>query len=79
MRQPAIDGFAFSNGAAVMEEYRKRGIYSSLIRESTRHMRDLGIDTVGTEAIVTTSGPILRKNSFKETGQGSVIFLFSPS
>ena len=53
------------SGALTDENYRKRGIYSSLLFERIAYARKIGLQYLIVDAKPTTSGPILKKFNFK--------------
>ena len=53
------------SGALTDEQYRKQGIYSSLLLERIQYARNLGLHYLVVDAYSDTSAPILAKFDFK--------------
>jgi len=57
---------AVLNGAATLPEYRKRGIYSSLLQMRYEQAKNDGIENLVIQAKEGTSAPIAAKNGFEK-------------
>ena len=60
-----IPGVAYLSGAITDKEYRKKGIYTSMLLTRIKRCKELGLQYVIVDADPLTSGPILEKFGFK--------------
>jgi hypothetical protein len=58
--------FAILNGAATLPEYRKKGIYTTMLKLRQERARKKGIEYLIIQAVENTSAPIAAKNGFKK-------------
>ncbi len=60
-----LPGIGILSGALTDKEYRKKGIYSSLLFERIQYAKNLGLRYIVVDAYSETSAPILTKFGFK--------------
>lgn len=54
-------------GAATLQEYRGRGIYSNMLKRRKEKAREFGIEYLVIQANAETSAPIAKKHGFEKT------------
>lgn len=60
-----FDDFAHLSEGAILPEFRKQGVFLSLVRKRLESIREMGHSVVTVHALHSTSAPIFRKMGFR--------------